>query len=698
MRLLRWIALALVLALGMSMAALAEEADAVVSGAVEAEAAPADALGTGSAGLTVEGDTPVLPEAEEPVEAAPVDEASAVSAPGEALWYARVAGGAPLYLEPATGEALAELADGEVVLVTGQSDMWCAVAFNAGRGVMEGFMDAAGLAPMDAAAVAGYQDMAAASGSVALYANDLNWPLAPLTGTSVAGAFSVMATNYTDYGKDTVFTINGKEISADMVEDVGNCWRWCQNMYKLLWGCQFNELFKGKAATGFNLLRELSDEERKLTPDHLKRFVMHTQPGATIRVCGCTSACAQFENDGLACGHKGHSLIIADKRDDGVITMDTFSGTQHTRFYSWQGFCNAWKGYTYIKYIKWPNAPALSPENAIDGYAVTDYSDTLRVRATAKAGASVYAKPSGKVIETLMWPKTFTAAHKAVKTVDGLTWVYGATDTGVTGWLPLTDAVAGSGERIAVTGVALDRAYVLLLEGASVTASAVIEPADASETGVSWQSSDPAVAAVKGGTIAGVSSGTATITATTKDGAKQASCQVKVMPVQGAMAIKKAGGNGTVKLCPGQKLQLSPTFATQNKWKISGVSFSKSGVADIDRTGLLTAVAEGKTTLTVKTANGKKATLNIQVIDPMKPSKVTLSRSGTVRMKKGGTLSLSARLSPVTAVSNLTWKSTNSKVAEVDGAGNVIAKKAGTCYIGAVTENNKYATVKIKVN
>ena len=193
-------------------------------------------------------------------------------------------------------------------------------------------------------------------------------------------------------------------------------------------------------------------------------------------------------------------------------------------------------------------------------------------------------------------------------------------------------------------------------------------------------------------------SGTATITATTKDGAKQASCQVKVMPVQGAMAIKKAGGNGTVKLCPGQKLQLSPTFATQNKWKISGVSFSKSGVADIDRTGLLTAVAEGKTTLTVKTANGKKATLNIQVVDPMKPSKVTLSRSGTVRMKKGGTLSLSARLSPVTAVSNLTWKSTNSKVAEVDGAGNVIAKKAGTCYIGAVTENNKYATVKIKVN
>ena len=697
MRLMKWIALALVLALAMSMAALAEEAETIVSGAVEAEAAPADTVGTGSAGLTVEGDAPALPEESEPAEVGTDCEAAAVSAPAEELWYARLADRAPVVLEPATGEALAELAAGEVVLVTGQSDTWCAVAFSAGRGVMEGYMDASGLIPLDVAAVASYMDAAAASGSVALYANDLNWPLAPLTDASAAGAFSVMATNYTEQGKDTVFTINGKEISADMVPDVGNCWRWCQNMYKLLWGCQFNEQFKGTASTGFNLLRELSDDERKLTPDHLKRFVMHTQPGATIRVCGCTSKCAQFENDGLACGHKGHSLMIAGKSDDGVITMDTFSGTQHTRFYTWQGFCNAWKGYSYIKYIKWPNAPALSPENAIDGYAVTDYSDTLRVRATAKAGASVYAKPSGKVVETLKWPKTFTAAHKAVKTVGGLTWVYGATDTGVSGWLPLTDAVASTGEHIDVTGVALDRAYVLLLEGATVTASAAIEPADASETGVSWQSSDAAVAAVKDGKIAGVSSGTATITVTTKDGAKQASCLVKVVPVQGAKALKKTGSNGTVKMCPGQQLRVSPTFATQKKWRVSSVYFSKYGVADIDRTGLLTAVAEGKTTLTVKTSNGKKATLTIQVIDPLKPTKVKLSRSGTVRMKKGGMLSLSASLSPVTAVSNLTWKSSNSKVAEVDDAGNVVAKKAGTCYIGAVTENNKYATVKIKV-
>lgn len=625
MRRIKWIALALVLALGVGCMALAEARD-VVSEPVEVEVAPADTV-IGQNGLTVEGDgeaalDPLAGDAPDGADAGDVE--YAVSASAGEIYYARSAANAPMYFDTATGEKLAELKGGEVVLVTGACDGYCAVAVNAGRGIVEGFMRAGDLSPMDEAQVDAYQSDAAASGSVALYADDLNWPLAVLSDATRDAAFSVMA-NYTEYDNDKVFTINGKEISAGMIEFAGNgnCWRWAQNMYKLIWGCQFNEKFEGTASSGHNLLRNLGDEERRLTPEHLKRFVSNTKPGATIRVCGCSTECPQFNNDGLKCGHKGHSLIIADMNEDGVITLDTHSGSRHTRFYSWQGFCNSWKNYTYIKYIKWPNAPALSPQS--------------------------------------------------------------------------TEQEAQTVKTVAVTGVALDRAYLALVKGDSFALTAAVAPEDATNKQLSWESSDAAVATAEGGKVVAVASGTCTITVTTKDGAKQATCEVKVLPEKGTKSLKKTGSNGTVKMMPGQKLQLIPTFATKKGWKIKSVAFSVSGVATIDKAGLVTAVAEGKTVLAVRTKNGKVAKLTLQVVDPTKPTKVVLSKNGTVKLKKGGKLKLYAKLSPVTAVGAVTWKSSNESVASVDQAGNVVAKKKGTCYVGAVADNGVYARVKLKV-
>ena len=692
--------IALLLALCLISVALAEGTD-IVSENVEVPVAPAD--GVDAVGLTTE-DEAALPA---PVaDDAPVfddswiDAESAVSAPQSGLWYAGVTAVAPLVCDTLTHDVLAELGEGEVVLVTGEWEGWQCVAANIGSGIVEGFMDGSDLAPLGGAEVAGYQDAATASDGVALYNGDLNWPLCPL-GSASRASFSVMASNYTEYNNDTVFKINGKEVSAGMVPDTGsgNCWRWAQGMYKIIWGVNFNEKFKGTAATGMNMLRDLGDEERRLTPEHLKAFVMQTQPGATIRVCGCTSKCGSFDNDGLACGHKGHSLIIADKNADGVITLDSHSGSQHTRFYSWQGFCNSWKNYTYIKYIKWPNAPALAPEKSIDGYAVTDCSDTWRVRATAKSGASVYSKPSeGSVVATLVYPDTFNATRVAVKTIGGKTWVYGSTAKGESGWLPVTDDVAKSTDAIAVTGVAMDREKLLLIEGGSATISAVIAPADATNTKLSWSSDNLAVASAEDGVIRGIASGTTTVTVTTKDGKKTAACTVKVVPAQGTKKLSKTGSNGTVKMYPGQKLQLVPTFATKKGWKLKSATSSKTKVATLDKTGIVTSKAAGKTKITVKTKNGKKATLTIQVIDPFEVTGVKLSKTGTLKLKKGATKRLYAKLTPATAISKLTWKTSNAAVATIDQEGNITAKKKGTCYVGAIAENGVYKRIKVKVS
>ena len=87
------------------------------------------------------------------------------------------------------------------------------------------------------------------------------------------------------------------------------------------------------------------------------------------------------------------------------------------------------------------------------------------------------------------------------------------------------------GERtIAVTGVSLNKTELSLVVGSNETLSATVEPATATNKAVTWKSSKPAVAEVdETGKVTAKQAGTATITVTTKDGGKTATCEVKVL-------------------------------------------------------------------------------------------------------------------------------------------------------------------------
>ena len=80
------------------------------------------------------------------------------------------------------------------------------------------------------------------------------------------------------------------------------------------------------------------------------------------------------------------------------------------------------------------------------------------------------------------------------------------------------------------------------------------------------------------------------------------------------------------------------------------------------------------------------------------PTAVALDRTGTVKLKKGKKLTLTATLTPATAEAALTWKSSNKKVAKVSKTGEVKAVGKGTATITVTTANGKTAKVKIKVN
>lgn len=102
---------------------------------------------------------------------------------------------------------------------------------------------------------------------------------------------------------------------------------------------------------------------------------------------------------------------------------------------------------------------------------------------------------------------------------------------------PLKDGVPVGGELYAVilgdpkdvTGVSVSPASKTIEAYESVSLTATVEPADATNKSVLWTSSNQAVAKVNDiGEVIGVSAGTATITATTADQEKKASCEITV--------------------------------------------------------------------------------------------------------------------------------------------------------------------------
>ena len=81
---------------------------------------------------------------------------------------------------------------------------------------------------------------------------------------------------------------------------------------------------------------------------------------------------------------------------------------------------------------------------------------------------------------------------------------------------------------VPVTGVKLDKTELSLYTGESALLNATVEPDNATNKNVTWESSNPDVATVADGIVTAVKEGEATITVTTEDGSNTAICKVTV--------------------------------------------------------------------------------------------------------------------------------------------------------------------------
>ncbi len=121
---------------------------------------------------------------------------------------------------------------------------------------------------------------------------------------------------------------------------------------------------------------------------------------------------------------------------------------------------------------------------------------------------------------------------------------------------------------------------------------------------------------------------------------------------------------------------------------------SKTTVATVSSTGVVTAVASGSATITATSANGKTATCTVTVTNPV--TSISLSKT-SLSLAKGATSTLTVTYNPTDADNrSVTWKSSSTSVATVLN-GTVTAVAKGTATITATSANGKTATCTVTV-
>lgn len=137
-----------------------------------------------------------------------------------------------------------------------------------------------------------------------------------------------------------------------------------------------------------------------------------------------------------------------------------------------------------------------------------------------------------------------------------------------------------SDDEVAVTGVSLENTTLSLSIGSSATLNATIEPSDASNSSVTWSSSDETVATVSDGTVTAVAAGSATITVTAEDGDYTATCAVTV--------TESSSSSGSYSQSSGEVSVSGETYSStasdENAVKVTGGTFTMTNCT-VTKTG-----------------------------------------------------------------------------------------------------------------
>ena len=255
------------------------------------------------------------------------------------------------------------------------------------------------------------------------------------------------------------------------------------------------------------------------------------------------------------------------------------------------------------------NIPTEGVVYKVTGVTLSETTLTLEVGGEETLTATIM--PDNATDQNVTWSSHTSGIVTIVPSTDTKTATITATGTGTT---TITATVDGKSAECSVTvnaaaivpveSVSLNKTSLELTEGETAQLNATMLPDNATNKKVTWSSNAPGVATVdSSGKVTAVTPGTATITVTTADGGKTATCVVTVtaatVPVTGVTLNKTS-----TSLYVGDTETLTATVQPSDASNQTVTwSTSDASVATVEN-GVVRATGRGTATITVTTVDG----------------------------------------------------------------------------------------------
>jgi len=243
---------------------------------------------------------------------------------------------------------------------------------------------------------------------------------------------------------------------------------------------------------------------------------------------------------------------------------------------------------------------------------------------------------------------------------------------------------------VPVTSVTVTPASASIIVGGTGQLSAVAKDSAGNTLNgrvVTWSSSTAAVATVSGnGLVTGVTPGSVTVTATSEGKSGTAAVTISVVPVA-SVTVSPAAANFAVSSTQQLSAVTKDSAGNTLTGRIVTWASSNAAVATVNGSGLVTGVTAGSATITA-TSEGKSGSASVTVL--IVPVATVTVSPASANIAVGATRQLSA-VTKDSAGSTLTgrvitWATSNTAVATVNGSGLVTGVAAGSATITATSE------------
>lgn len=342
---------------------------------------------------------------------------------------------------------------------------------------------------------------------------------------------------------------------------------------------------------------------------------------------------------------------------------------------------------------------AINQENVVVGYCqVTVKEKVSKVSISESAVTlslskknyqlSAYVTPSNATNKKINW----TSTNTKVATVDSnglVTLISGGTASIIAASddNPAATAICNITVEISASALILDDKTKTLYVGDTYRIGYVLTPTNAANKDIKWSSSSTSVVSVDTtGLIKAVGAGQAIITARTEDGALTATCTITVKQKATGISIDVSD----LELYVNQSYDLNATVtpADSNDYTLTWES-SNTTVATVDDNGTVSAVAAGRSNITVKTSSGQVATCTVTVKEAATGLQLNYKEKTIVIGEK---FTIKASVVPSSAADevSVTWSSSKASVAAISSTGVVTGIKGGTAVITCKSDDGKF--------